>query len=317
MDFAKDRSSCRPGLSGLPYLTWPRLDAVLQAQGGSAGVTTRRGGVSAPPYDSANLGTDTADHPPAVQENRRRLCTACGLPPSAFRCCRQVHGTRIIREEEPPGRAAPKGRGAPHAAAGDQPDADNTLPAAERALPAADGLITRQPENLLAVFTADCTPLILYDPRRRAAPALHAGWRGTAAGLLSRGVQALNRAYGSRPEDLFLGIGPGVSGPRYEVGPEVRRALEESLLQAGCAPGAPGTPGREISAEKWVYPEERGVDVPRVNHLQALALGIPPEQIETAGPLCTLDRAELFYSHRRDGSAAGRQAAFITLAPGP
>ncbi len=266
MDFAK----APPG--GFPYLTWPRLDSALRSAGGRAGVTTRRGGVSAPPFNSANLGLSTGDDPAAVRENRHRLCAALDLPPGAFQEVRQVHGTRIIR-------------------------ADGPLPPPP---PEADGLITNRPGLLLAVFTADCIPLILFDPRRRAAAALHAGWRGTAAGILGRGIQRMGKEFGTRAEDLLLAIGPGISGTRYEVGPEVAEALAGSLT----------APRRE----QWFFPEARGADVARVNYLQALEHGLSPGSVETApAELDTLARPDLFFSHRRDGKNAGRQAGFIVL----
>jgi polyphenol oxidase len=233
------------------------------------GVTTRDGGVSTGGYAALNLGLSTGDDPRAVAENRRRAAAALGFP--RFVSARQVHG------------AAVREIGGPDDAPGE-----------------ADALVTATPGVLLGVLGADCPGVLVVDPERRALAVVHAGWRGTAAGVLAAAVNALRERYGSRPEALRAAVGPGISARRYEVGPDVADALrptaagaEECLLRG--------------AGDRW------HADLAGVLRRQLRALGVPDEAIETSGA-CTHDDAARFFSHRRDGAAAGRHALLAGFA---
>jgi len=233
------------------------------------GFTTRAGGVSAPPFETLNLGGKWGDDPATVSENRRRLERAVGGPIAA---ARQVHGTTVVRVR-----------------AGDDP--------AALARVDADGLCTDAPGVVLGVFVADCVPALLVDPRSGASAAVHAGWRGTVAGVLPAAVRALAAEFGARPGDLRVALGPAIGPCCFEVGPEVVAAFE-----ALCP---------DARARGIVLPSPRGaagkanVDLKAANRLLLERAGVDPEALE-AGPECTSCDRTRFYSFRRDGSATGQ-----------
>jgi YfiH family protein len=233
------------------------------------GFTTRAGGVSAPPFESLNLGGKWGDDPAAVSENRRRLERAVG---GAVFAARQVHGATVVRVRAGDDRAALAARDA-------------------------DALCTDAPGLVVGVFVADCIPAVLVDPHTGAVAAVHAGWRGTVAGVLPAAVRALAAEFGARPGDLRVAIGPAIGPCCFEVGPEVVAAFEALAADAR---------GRGI-----VLPSPRGapdkanVDLKAANRLLLERAGVDPEAID-AGPECThCDRAR-FYSFRREGSATGQ-----------
>jgi len=167
--------------------------------GGRVLFTTRRGGVSEPPYDSLNLGLRTADDRAAVEENRDRLAALTGIPRERTLQGTQVHGTVVRRVRELPGAA----------------------PLAE-----ADGQATTLEGVAAFVLTADCLPVALV--AREAVAIVHAGWRGLAGGVLAEGVRAL-RELGADGA-IHAAIGPGAGVCCYEAGPEVHAAF------ASCGP---------------------------------------------------------------------------------
>jgi YfiH family protein len=153
----------------------------------------------------------------------------------------------------------------------------------------ADGHATSTAGVLLAVTVADCVPVYLVDPKRRALALLHAGWRGIAAGILTEGVRALHTRFASEATRLWVHLGPAICGTCYEVGPEVFAALELTAT-SGPAP----------------------VDVRAVLVSQALALGIPEGHV-TVSEQCTLCGTAGLFSHR--GGRSERQAALLGLRP--
>ncbi len=148
-----------------------------------------------------------------------------------------------------------------------------------------DGHLTGEPGILLLVTVADCIPVYLIDPGRRLIGLVHAGWRGVAGGILAHGVDQLARLGGTSPADLVMHCGVGISGPCYEVGPEVL---------AAC-----GKPGSETPA---------GLDLRSLLREQGSRLGIPEI---TVSSWCTSRDAGNFFSHRRSGGADGRQVAYL------
>ncbi|MBA1146233.1 peptidoglycan editing factor PgeF [Ectothiorhodospiraceae bacterium WFHF3C12] len=152
--------------------------------------TTRSGGVSAPPFDTLNLGGHTGDDPAAVAENRRWLAEAAGMP-SAPRWLNQVHGTDVLHVTE---------AGAPEDA---------------------DAAWTDRPGRVCAVLTADCLPVILAAVDGSAVGVAHAGWRGLSAGVLESLIDEMRAA----PRELVAWLGPAIGPAAFEVGPEVREAF--------------------------------------------------------------------------------------------
>jgi purine-nucleoside/S-methyl-5'-thioadenosine phosphorylase / adenosine deaminase len=149
-----------------------------------------------------------------------------------------------------------------------------------------DALLENSPGSVVAVKTADCIPILLADPGRRAVAAVHAGWRGTAAGIAGRAVDAMRDRFGTAADDIEAAIGPGIGECCYEVGPEVAARF--------------GGQGRAH------------LDLPGINRRQLVEAGVTPQHIY-ASNLCTMCRPGEFHSFRRDKDAAGRLYSFIGL----
>jgi YfiH family protein len=158
--------------------------------------------------------------------------------------------------------------------------------------PEADAALTDGPGLILGVATADCLPILLVDPARGAVAATHAGWRGTAAGVTARTVEALV-AGGSRPDDLAAAIGPGIGSCCYEVGEELRDAFVGG--DAFFRPGPRGRPHLDVRAANASQLREAGVRADRIHHVDE----------------CTSCLPDLYYSYRRDGKGTGRMISFI------
>ncbi len=231
----------------LRLLTWPALDA----SGAGAAVTARPGGVSSGPYATLNLSLSVGDDPARVLENRRRLAAAFGAGPGDFVFARQVHGAgvRIVGE-------ADRGSGA------FSPD---------DAIDGADALVTGSPGVVLAILTADCVPIVLHDPAAGVLACVHAGWRGTVAGVSAAAVAAMC-TLGARPSRIVAGIGPAIAAARYQVGPDVRQAVAQAFGPAAQALIRldPSTPDR------WL------LDLRAANRHALRELGVPDPQIHTA-----------------------------------
>lgn len=164
--------------------------------GGRALFFTRRGGVSAEPFDTLNVGRNTADYEPAVDENRKRVATLVGVGPERWLEPKQVHGAVIARIVEPPAEGAEA--------------------------PEADGIATTLEDVAAVVTTADCLPVALISPAGVAM--IHAGWRGLAADILVEGVKAM-RELGGEDVEIHAAIGPGIGVCCYEVNTWVHRAF--------------------------------------------------------------------------------------------
>jgi YfiH family protein len=227
----------------------------------NAGFTTRHGGVSEPPYDALNLAMHVGDDPAAVRENRRRLVEQAGLP-EAPRWLSQVHGTRVV-----------------HASA------------VERDVTEADAVWTDQPGQVCAVLVADCVPILLAARDGTCVAAVHAGWRGLAAGVI--------------PQTLC--IGPCIGAEAYAVGGEVIEAMASEGVaaryrpatvvdNAGACRAAGDTPSGRFQLD-----------------LAATARGILADGgvgAITAVGRCTHTASSTSYSYRREG-ATGRLAGFV------
>ncbi len=226
----------------------------IDLPGGRAVFTTRRGGHSSGPYASLNLGHKTQDAPGNVVANQAALEALIATPVTR---CAQVHGTDVVDAA-----VAPAG------------------------LPQADGQVTTTPGVAPMVLTADCLPVVLAG--QGGVAVLHAGWRGLAGGILSRGVQALHRA-GVRGQ-LVAAIGPGVGGCCYEVGEEV--------LAAFAPYGEDVRHGARIDLKAVAARILRNEGVGDVHDVG----------------LCTMcSDPSLFFSHRRDSGVTGRQAGLAWL----
>lgn len=157
-----------------------------------------------------------------------------------------------------------------------------------------DALLTRAAGALIGVRTADCAPVLIVDPVRRAAAAIHAGWRGTAQGVALHTVRQMQDRLGSRPEDLEAVIGPAIGVCCYEVGPEVAVRFQQ------------------LFPERTDLGGKTRIDLAEANRRQLLDAGLSPGRIWTA-KLCTCCSPGLFHSYRRDGQKAGRMVSGILI----
>ena len=183
--------------------------------------TTRAGGVSAPPFDTFNLGDHVGDDPAAVAANRKRLAAAIGLGPDRVVWMNQVHGDRV-EVVDGPQRAAVGGR------------------------TGTDALVTRTPRLALAVVTADCVPVLLADARAGVVAAVHAGRVGARDGVVARAVEAMVAA-GAREPDISALLGPAVSGRNYEV-PAAMADEVEAVLPGSRSTTSTGAPALDLRA---------------------------------------------------------------------
>ncbi|HEX6471918.1 MAG TPA: peptidoglycan editing factor PgeF [Streptosporangiaceae bacterium] len=190
------------------------------ADGVRAAVTDRLGGVSAPPYDTRNLGGGVGDDPAAVRRNRDRTAVELGVDPARVVFMRQVHGATVHHVTEPFGDGAPTG--------------------------GLDAVLTGEPGLALAVLVADCAPVLAADPVARIAGAAHSGRGGTMAGVVPALVAAMT-ARGARPARMVALIGPTVCGRCYEVPADLRDEVA-GALPASWSTTRHGTPALDLRA---------------------------------------------------------------------
>ena len=256
----------------LVWLTSPLVEGVRH------GFSTRRGGVSPAPWDTLNLGPGRGDAPENVRENYRRFFGCTGAVPERAVLSLQVH-----RDDVRLCTAADAGKGLVR----------------ERDYEA-DALITAERDLPLVVFSADCGILLLHDPEAGCVGAVHAGWRGCAAGIVEKTVREMVRLLGARPERIRAAVGPCIGKCCFETDSDVPEAMQASALGAEAEP----------------YWERRGakyhVDLAGLNRQWLLHAGVAPEHIDVCG-LCTACRPDLFWSHRKMGNARGAQVAMICL----
>jgi polyphenol oxidase len=244
------------------------------------GVTTRSGGISPHPFASLNLGINTADSFSNVLANHQALARALNVDERRLVSVRQVHGSRILRVH--PGTPTIRPGALPNSGAG------------------CDSLMTAHPGPVLMVRVADCVPLVLFDRSTGALAVIHAGWRGTAAGIAAKTVRAMSQTFGADPGEMLAGIGPSIGPCCYAVGEDVARSF------------------RKKAAHRIAVLQMRGkrttLDLAEANRQQLLDAGCRDRNIETAG-LCTACLSDIFFSHRREQGETGRFALLAGLRP--
>ena len=268
------------------------------------GFSTRGGGFSrAYGQNALNLGFTKDDSEAAVTKNRAAFLLEVGANDGsknksanlALVTLRQIHSDIIHFVDAPP-------------------DSQRV----------GDGLVTNTPGLLLAIQTADCLPIILVDPRRRAVGVFHAGWRGTVKRIVEKGVGEMRRHFGSRPRDLQAAIGPGIQGCCYEVGPEVRDQFESQFAYAAklfreveeSDPVREKYPMLFLTARAPGHsdlPKKIFLDLVEANRQQLLSVGVLAKNIE-ASPFCTNCRTDLLFSYRAEKSKTGRLMAVAGFA---
>lgn len=281
--------------------------------------STRLGGVSKGAARGLNLGMTKSDPSLNVEENRRRFLSTLGAEGFVLASLRQTHSTHIYRAEKKTRREPqyhPSGYPAPE------------LP--ENRVPVGDALLTDEPGILLCVRVADCLPILLVDPRRRAVAAVHAGWRGTLARIAEKTVGVMRQILGSKPRDLRAAVGPGIRACCYEVGEEVVAAFCGRFVQGEKYFHAP-PPQNPADAVAAKYPllflskrlpghldgrsPAAHLDLVAATKDQLQSAGLRASNIHAA-EFCTACRTDLFFSHRKEGPRTGRMMAVIGIKPG-
>ncbi len=240
-----------------------RKPAIFQKiQGLIAAESTRHGGISPFPYHSLNVGYYTDDGPGNIRENRDRLFASLGISESQVASSHQVHGDQILLAEVP-GRYE-----------------------------GFDALMTNRPGVFVAVTIADCTPILICDPVNRAVAAIHAGWKGTAARIVEKTVEAMTRHFGTAPGDCLAYVGACIDECSYEVGEEVGTQFDPLFARFDQASG------------KYF------VDLKAANAAQLEGAGILRQNIEIS-PFSTVLHNEDYFSHRKEKGVTGRMTAII------
>ena len=196
--------------------------------------------------------------------------------------------------------------------------------APSEALPG-DGAVTNVPGLLLSILTADCLPVLVADTRKRAVGAFHAGWRGTLARIVEKGIGIMRREFSSDPADIRAAIGPCIHACCYEVDEEFRDKFASQFDYADklFTEVFSSDPVREKYPLLFMNMRAPGhgappcrphLDLVEANRRQLVAAGVPENAID-ASPLCTACRTDLLYSHRAEKGKAGRMMAAIGIKP--
>jgi YfiH family protein len=187
----------------------------------------------------------------------------------------------------------------------------------------ADASISNTPNLLLAIQTADCVPILLLDPKKRAVAGVHAGWRGTLQRIVEKTIGCMKMEFKTDPSDLLAAIGPAIGGCCYEVGTEVAAAFHSQFANAPEWFDELRT-GDEPNPLQWLNqfppghqppPKNVRLDLRQANRAQLLPAGLHPQNIFVSD-LCTACRPDLLFSYRKQGSESGRMMSVIGIRAG-
>ena len=252
--------------------------ATLEEDGLTNGFSTRFGGVSPMPQTALNLAGFNEDAAENILENRRRFLKLFGDGWNLAGCW-QMHGTdvRVVQD-----------------AAEAKPAKDATGDTIY-----CDAVVSNAPHVLVGVKTADCVPILIGDPKTGSFAAVHAGWRGTFAGVVLYAIERLTKEYQAQSSDFRVAIGPAAAACCYEVGSEVIDGFRERF------PGSDDlfTPTRDGHAL---------IDLVKANRDQLIEAGVDPERIQAA-PFCTMCRTDLFFSYRREKRLHGKVGRLMAV----
>lgn len=246
------------------------------------GFSTRKGGVSKEHLTSLNLSFSVEDAKENVLENFRRIGERFGKTPEDFVLSKQSHETKVLK-------VGTKDRGK-----GITKDRDYE---------GIDALITDEEGIILSCFSADCVPILFYDPIHKAVGACHSGWRGTKGKILQNVVEEMRKHFSSNPAEILIAIGPSICKEQYVVSEDLALSFLEDYPDLG---EDTASPIQRISKDKFQ------LDLWDLNRRIALDCGIKEEHISISG-YCTMENPELFFSHRYSQGKRGLQGAFICL----
>jgi YfiH family protein len=250
------------------------------------GFSTRDGGASVPTSGEhvLNLAFTDWDNREAVLKNRQTFQSAIGANDFTLVPLRQIHSSIARHFATPPSESC-KG----------------------------DASFTNTPGLLLGVQTADCVPILLVDPKKRAVAAIHAGWRGTLARIAQKTVGEMRMRFGSKPADILAALGPAIGDCCYEVGTELVTEFTSQFADAEEYFDEPRT-GEEPNPLQWLNmmppghqppPKNVRLDLRKANRAQLLAAGLREANIFVS-ELCTACHPDLFFSHRKEAAQSGR-----------
>ncbi len=225
------------------------------------GFSTKFGENEKPPY-YFNLSFSVDDDRKKVSENREKFFVSLGLSPDKAAIQKQVHGDTITIVNKPGN------------------------------IGESDAMISGKTGLGLCISTADCTPVFIFDSRKKIIAAIHSGWRGTEKKIVKKTIKKLKEDYKSNAEDLFVYLAPSISQVKYEVGNEVAELFDSKYLLK--------------SNDKFL------LDVSSANYDMLINEGIPPYQIQKSS-LCSFEYSEVFHSYRRDGKKSGRALGLIAM----
>ena len=246
------------------------------------GFSTRKGGVSKEHLASLNLSFSVEDAKENVLENFRRIGERFGKTPEDFVLSKQSHETKVLK-------VGMKDRGK-----GITKDRDYE---------GIDALITDEESLILSCFSADCVPILFYDPIHKAVGACHSGCRGTKGKILQNVVGEMRKHFSSNPAEILIAIGPSICKEQYVVSEDLALSFLEDYPDVG---ENSSSPIQRISKDKFQ------LDLWDLNRRIALDSGIKEEHISISG-YCTMENPELFFSHRYSQGKRGLQGAFICL----
>ena len=246
------------------------------------GFSTRKGGVSKEHLASLNLSFSVEDAKENVLENFRRIGERFGKTPEDFVLSKQSHETKVLKV----GRKD-RGKGITK----------------DRDYEGIDALITDEKGIILSCFSADCVPILFYDPIHKAVGACHSGWRGTKGKILQNVVEEMRKHFSSNPAEILIAIGPSICKEQYVVSEDLALSFLEDYPDLG---EDTASPIQRISKDKFQ------LDLWDLNRRIALDCGIKEEHISISG-YCTMENPELFFSHRYSQGKRGLQGAFICL----
>ena len=271
----------KSGNHTVPLIESPLLQEI---RGLRHGFSTRKGGVSKEHLSSLNLGFNLGDEREKVLENFRILGSLFEAKPEDFVLTQQTHSVNVrhVGRED-------RGKGIFR----------------ERDYTDVDALMTDEEGVILSAFSADCVPILFYDKGHRAIASCHSGWRGTHGRILARVIEAMQREFSSKPEEIYIAIGPSICKNCYEVSEDVGEAFLDAF-PALKEKAKNDSPIERVSKEKF------HIDLWELNRWIALENSIPAENISISG-YCTMERPDLFFSHRYSQGKRGVQGAFIGL----
>lgn len=243
--------------------------------------STRLGGVSTGYLGTLNLSFSRGDDPERVHENFRRIAAVLGTTEDHYVLTHQVHGTKVATVTEG------------HAGCGvTRPEAWDDV----------DGLITNVPGIILSTFVADCVPLLFADPVHHAIAASHSGWRGTVGRMGAVTLQRMQEEYGTDPADVHVGIGPSICQACYEVSDDVANEFLREF------------PGYETQILIDKHNGHQQLDLWEACRITLIEAGVPADQIEETD-ICTMENADVLFSHRGSQGHRGNIGGFIMLDP--